>query len=167
MKLIKLYLLALCLCLPNLLLAQEINLLLEEQLEELADDDETVNYDDLLQELSQPIDLNNATKEQLERLPFLSDQQIENILAYIYVHGPMQTMYESDLIFLFISERAMSKSIWVRLNTTLYAISLPMAIMYRQVLRQKKMLANRCLSNTINMATIIMAFMLCLEIWGE
>ena len=63
MKLIKLYLLALCLCLPNLLLAQEINLLLEEQLEELADDDETVNYDDLLEELSQPIDLNNATKE--------------------------------------------------------------------------------------------------------
>ena len=36
MKLIKLYLLALCLCLPNLLLAQEINLLLEEQLEEFA-----------------------------------------------------------------------------------------------------------------------------------
>lgn len=98
MKLIRLYLLALCLCLPNLLLAQEINLLLEEQLEELADDDETVNYDDLLQELSQPIDLNNATKEQLERLPFLSDQQIENILAYIYVHGPMQTMYELQLV---------------------------------------------------------------------
>ena len=66
MKLIRLYLLALCLCLPNLLLAQEINLLLEEQLEELADDDETVNYDDLLQELSQPIDLNNATKEQCD-----------------------------------------------------------------------------------------------------
>ena len=66
MKLIKLYLLALCLCLPNLLLAQEINLLLEEQLEELAADDEMVNYDELLEELSQPIELNNATKEQLE-----------------------------------------------------------------------------------------------------
>ena len=98
MKLIKLYLLALCLCLPNLLLAQEINLLLEEQLEELADDDETVNYDDLLQELSQPIDLNNATKEQLERLPFLSDQQIENIFAYIYTYGQMQTIYELQLV---------------------------------------------------------------------
>lgn len=98
MKSIKLYLTVLCLYLPTILMAQEINLLLEEQLEELAADDEMVNYDELLEELSQPIELNNATKEQLERLPFLSDQQIENILAYIYMHGPMQTMYELQLV---------------------------------------------------------------------
>ena len=95
---IKSYLMALCLCLPTMLTAQEINLLLEDELEEMAADEEATNYGELLEELSQPIDLNTATKEQLERLPFLSDQQIENILAYNYVHGPMQTMYELQLV---------------------------------------------------------------------
>ena len=98
MKTFKSFLMAICLCLPSQLMAQEINLLLEEQLEEMAATDEVANWDDLLEELSQPINLNTATKEQLERLPFLSAQQIENILAYIYVHGQMQTVYELQLV---------------------------------------------------------------------
>lgn len=95
---IKSYMMALCLCLPAMLAAQEINLFLENELEEMATDEVVTNYDELLEELSQPIDLNTATKEQLERLPFLSDLQIENILAYIYIHGQMQTMYELQLV---------------------------------------------------------------------
>ena len=98
MSTIKSYLMAFCLCLPTMLMAQEINLLLEDELEEMVADEEATNYDELLEELSQPIDLNTATKEQLERLPFLSDQQIENILAYIYLHGQMQTIYELQLV---------------------------------------------------------------------
>ena len=62
---IKSYLMALCLCLPTMLTAQEINLLLEDELEEMAADEEATNYGELLEELSQPIDLNTATKEQL------------------------------------------------------------------------------------------------------
>lgn len=98
MKTFIFYLTAFFLCLPTMLKAQEINLLLEEQLEEMLADDESANFDELLEELSQPIDLNTATKEQLERLPFLSELQIENILAYIYIHGQMQTVYELQLV---------------------------------------------------------------------
>lgn len=43
-----------------------------------------------LEELKEnPIPINTATKEQLERIPFLSDQLIENILYYLYKYGPM------------------------------------------------------------------------------
>jgi len=98
MKNIRQTLTSLLLCLPLMMMAQEINPLLVDQLEEMTANDEVAHWDDLLEELAQPIDLNNATKEQLERLPFLSDLQIENILAYIYVHGPMQTIYELQLV---------------------------------------------------------------------
>ena len=43
-----------------------------------------------LEELKEhPISINQATKEQLERIPFLSDSLVENILYYIYKYGPM------------------------------------------------------------------------------
>ena len=40
-----------------------------------------------------PVNLNSATREQLEQFPFLSDIQIEHLLAYIYIHGQMETIY--------------------------------------------------------------------------
>ncbi|HOO19008.1 MAG TPA: helix-hairpin-helix domain-containing protein, partial [Paludibacteraceae bacterium] len=54
--------------------------------------------EDLLFVAENPIDLNRATREELEKLPFLSDIQIENILYYLYQFGPMQTIYEMQLI---------------------------------------------------------------------
>lgn len=54
--------------------------------------------EDLLFVAENPIDLNRATRESLEKLPFLSDIQIENILYYLYQFGPMQTIYEMQLI---------------------------------------------------------------------
>ena len=33
-----------------------------------------------------PLNINQATREQLLRLPFLTDEQIEDIHAYIYIH---------------------------------------------------------------------------------
>lgn len=75
----------------------------EENLEQLSmEDEKEQDWEDELQELDrhlqEPMNLNTATKQQLEQFPFLTDIQIENILAYVYIHGQMQTIYELRLI---------------------------------------------------------------------
>lgn len=45
-----------------------------------------------------PININTANRDDLLRLPFLDDQQIEEIHTYIYLHGPIQTLGELRLI---------------------------------------------------------------------
>ncbi|MDP4238958.1 MAG: helix-hairpin-helix domain-containing protein [Bacteroidota bacterium] len=55
-------------------------------------------YEDLLLCSNYPINLNRATREELERLPFLSDIQVENILSYVYQFGPLSTIYELQLV---------------------------------------------------------------------
>ena len=54
-------------------------------------------YDKLHSLALNPLNLNQATKEQLDDLLFLSDIQIENILRYIYSYGPLNTIYELQL----------------------------------------------------------------------
>lgn len=83
--------------------AQNTNLMLwEENLEQLATEVESTDWEDELEELShrltQKLNLNTATRQQLEMFPFLSDIQVENLLAYVYVHGDMQTLYELQLV---------------------------------------------------------------------
>lgn len=54
---------------------------------------------DILQEYaSQPLDINAATREDLERLPFLSAQQVEDIMAYLYQYGRMKNLGELAMI---------------------------------------------------------------------
>ena len=54
---------------------------------------------DLLCELEQhPLDINQATQEQLEQLPFLSAQQVEEIVEYLYRYGPMKSLAELRMI---------------------------------------------------------------------
>lgn len=77
--------------------------LLEENLEQLsAENEEDYSWEDELEELSrrlqEPVNVNTATKRQLEQFPFLTDIQIENLLAYVYIHGQMQTIYELQLV---------------------------------------------------------------------
>lgn len=60
--------------------------------------DQTALYEDLLYFSQNPINLNNTNKEQLERLQFLSDIQIENLVYYLYQHGPMMSIYELQLV---------------------------------------------------------------------
>ena len=82
--------------------------LLDDVLEDLSvnnDIDNFVNeqnWENELEELSnrlqEPVNLNSATREQLEQFPFLSDIQIEHLLAYIYIHGQMETIYELQLV---------------------------------------------------------------------
>lgn len=56
----------------------------------------------LIEDLSEihahPFNINTVTKQELEQLPFLSSEDIEEILAYVYRHGPMQSMGELMLI---------------------------------------------------------------------
>ena len=67
--------------------------------------DEYDEYDyltPLLEDLTElhehPFNLNTATKEELEQLPFLTDEDVEEILAYVYRHGPLQSLGELKLI---------------------------------------------------------------------
>lgn len=55
-------------------------------------------YDDLLSCSQNPINLNKTTREEMEKLQFLSDIQIENILSYVYENGGMKTIYELQLV---------------------------------------------------------------------
>ncbi len=67
-----------------------------------AESEDAVDYDtfyeDLISLSENPVNLNKANQEQLEKMPFLSDQQIENIQSYVYRYGTIQTIYELQLI---------------------------------------------------------------------
>ena len=70
--------------------------LLEQDDEAGQSDEETY---ELLSELAEhPIALNQATREDLERIPFLSEAQIEELIAYITQYHGMRTMGELSLI---------------------------------------------------------------------
>ena len=57
------------------------------------------DYEEDLEELAQhPLNLNTATREELEQLPFLTASQVEDILAYIYRYKGMKSMNELALL---------------------------------------------------------------------
>ena len=66
------------------------------------EDFESVNWEDYEQELEDyaqhPINLNTATREDLERLPFLTASQVEDIEYYLYRYGAMKSLAEIALI---------------------------------------------------------------------
>lgn len=89
---------------------------------ETLDDDA---YEWLCQMATQPLDINNATREELEQLPFLTARQIEDICEYRYQHGPLVTLDELIAIpsidysrrllltyFIYIGEKREESSIW-------------------------------------------------------
>ena len=70
-------------------------------IEEITSSQESENEENLLPYLEElkelhehPININTATIEDFKQLPFLNEQQIESIHAYIYLHGQMQTLGE-------------------------------------------------------------------------
>ena len=85
----------------NKIIAQEHWIDLVEQ---LVDNDETNKFqlenfiEDLTYLKEHPIPINSATKEQLESLPFLSDELIENIFYYLYKHGSMLSEKELMMV---------------------------------------------------------------------
>ena len=56
------------------------------------------SYEMLEQLASDPLNLNEATRDDLEQLPFLSAQQVMDILEYLDRYGPMRSMGELRMI---------------------------------------------------------------------
>ncbi|MCR5131499.1 MAG: helix-hairpin-helix domain-containing protein [Prevotella sp.] len=79
-------------------------LMAQEPLEEivLADDVESENWQqnqEVLSQLSeQKINLNTATQQDLEQIPFLNDEQIQQILEFVYRYGPLRSWGELAMI---------------------------------------------------------------------
>ena len=65
-----------------------------EQMEETNAD----AYETLSDLQTHPLNLNTATREDLERLPFLSAQQVEGICEYLYHYAPVRSLSELALI---------------------------------------------------------------------
>ncbi|MCR4920914.1 MAG: helix-hairpin-helix domain-containing protein [Bacteroidaceae bacterium] len=67
--------------------------------EEQAEEEEWILYLEELKDIHEhPMNINTAGVSDLLRLPFLSEEQIEQIHAYIYLHGSMQTLGELRLL---------------------------------------------------------------------
>ena len=66
------------------------------------DDAENVDYeqlyDDLIELATNPIDLNNATDEQLMKLPFLNQRQRDDIRYFAYMYGGFHSTEELQLV---------------------------------------------------------------------
>jgi len=80
-----------------------IEQLIGEIFEQYAEEQETEIdfesfYEMLIAASQNPVNLNIATREQLENLPFLSENQVQNILEFRYLYGDFNTIYELQLI---------------------------------------------------------------------
>jgi len=91
------YLVCLSLFFPLMLAAQEP---MEEIL--LTDDVETENWEENAEVLTllseQKINLNTATPQDLQQLPFLNDEQIEELSEFIYRYAPFQSWGEIAMV---------------------------------------------------------------------
>ena len=66
--------------------------------EDMASEQWQENYD-LLCELEQnPININKTTREELEQIPFLSTQQVEALMEYLYRYDSMKSLAELRMI---------------------------------------------------------------------
>lgn len=65
----------------------------EEDAESLAD-----SYELLEQLASHPLELNSCTREELEQLPFLSEQQVMDLQEYLHRYGPMRSLGELRMV---------------------------------------------------------------------
>ena len=78
--------------------------LIENLIEDIAGEtDEELDYQTLFYNISgyleEPLNINTATREDLEKLHVLTDFQISSLLEYIRNNGPMLTIYELPLVY--------------------------------------------------------------------
>ncbi len=78
-----------------------LDLIIDDIYSFLSEIDSQIDFEGLEADLrdlaSHPLDLNTATEEDLQKLRFLSPEQIDAILLYVYQH-PMHSIYELQLI---------------------------------------------------------------------
>ena len=67
-------------------------------IDDLESDDWEDNIETWEQLAQNPININKATREELQQLVFLSDKQIEDIISYVYQYGPMRSLGELAMI---------------------------------------------------------------------
>lgn len=126
-----------------------------EYVEELAletEDTERIEslYADLSYLTEHPFELNTVTEEQLKRLPFLSDRQIEQLLSYRKRYGNMVSIYELKnveeldfqtisllLPFVYIGESSVEKKPFTVKNLLKYGRN-ELQFRYDQCFQQKK-----------------------------
>ena len=67
-----------------------------------VEDFDNENWQDIYETLEHlhqnPININEATQEELQQIPFLTDKQIEDILAFIYRYGKLKSTNELIMI---------------------------------------------------------------------
>lgn len=69
--------------------------LTEELMDDNTDEELLEAQTELLLELHEnPIDLNNADRQHLLRLPFLSERAVDGLLDYLSLNGPMRSLGE-------------------------------------------------------------------------
>ena len=73
-------------------------------------------YEQLCELYQHPMDMNHASREQLEQLPFLSAQQVEDIMAYLYQYGPMKSLAELQMIRSLDYQRRRLLTFFVRID---------------------------------------------------
>ncbi len=84
--------------------AQTNTITWDEFVQQLIDDDEseTQGVETLVEQLyeiyNNKIDINKATQNDLRQLPFIDEKDIENILQYVYVYGPVKSLSELQLV---------------------------------------------------------------------
>jgi hypothetical protein len=86
-------------------------LIIEDMIENIArNSEEELDYTTLFSDLSyyfeNPLDLNTASVEELERLHFLTDFQIISLQKYINDNGELLTIYELPLVYGYTEETA-------------------------------------------------------------
>ena len=107
-------------------------------------------YEELSHLSENPFELNTLTKEQLERLPFLTDRQITGLLTYRERYGKMLSIYELKnvdgldfqtlellLPFVYIRDITVDKHL-ITVNNLLKYGSNELYIRYDQCFQQKK-----------------------------
>lgn len=78
---------------------QDWGSLIEEILENSEDEKDPTLWQDQLSDLADnPVSLNTATKESLESIPFLTEDQVEALSYYIYRYGPLVSLSELLLV---------------------------------------------------------------------
>ncbi|RXQ96531.1 helix-hairpin-helix domain-containing protein [Ancylomarina salipaludis] len=100
------YMMIILVCLSHRLLAQNTankNDIIEKMIETIAENsDESLDYTTLLENFNElyenPINLNTANKQELERLFYLSEYQIQNLLEYRKNNGLIYSFYELRLL---------------------------------------------------------------------